>query len=154
MTDFKILTTTEVSLLTTELNSLANGSGAAGSGSWDNSTGLWPFAHGLLSVTFGSNPTLNNTCDLYLIPSFDGTNFGDYVTGATPFVPPGFLLGVFVLRATTSLQRVPLSLIGPLAQVPQLPGYKLRPYLINRSGVAFPASGSTVTLYPQSWKSV
>jgi hypothetical protein len=140
--------------MTTELNSLANGSGAAGSGSWDNSTGLWPFAYALMSVTFGSNPTLNNTCDLYLIPSFDGTNFADYVTGATPFVPPGFLLGVFVVRATTSLQRIPLSLVGPLSQAPQLPGLKLRPYLINRSGVALPSSGSTITIHPQSWKSV
>lgn len=152
MADFKILTASSVNAMTTELNSLANGSGALGA-EWDNATGLWPYTHALLTVTFGSNPTANSVCELYLVPAFDGTNYAYNVTGASPFVASGFLLGAFVLNATTNIQRVNLSPIGPLSQV-QLPGYKMKAFLINRSGVAFPASGSTVVLYPQSWKSV
>jgi len=154
MTDFKILTGTEVAAMTTELNSLANGSAAAASGSWDNSAGLWPYVHGLLTVTFASEPTALATCSLFLVPSFDGTNFSYHVTGASPFVPTGFLLGYFVLNNVTTIQRVPLSLLGPMAQLPQLPAYKLKPVLWSNAGAAFPASGSQMSLFPQSWKSV
>ena len=131
-------------IASTELNSLANNAGALGA-EYDNATNLHEFGLFELNVTFGSAPTAGNTVDLYLIPAPDGTNYDDAVTGASGQAPAPCYVGSFPLRAVTTAQKVPLGL--GLALV-NLPPTKFKAFVLNKSGQAFPASGSTLKLVP------
>ena len=136
-------------IATTELNSLANNAGALGA-EYDNATNLYLFGLFELNVTFGSAPTAGNTVDLYLIPAPDGTNYDDAVTGASGQAPSPAYVGSFPLRAVTTAQKVPLGL--GLALV-NLPPTKFKTFLLNKSGQAFPASGSTVKMIAYRYQS-
>jgi hypothetical protein len=124
----------------TELNSLANGSGILGT-EYDNSngtTGLWPYLSLLeLNVTFGTNPTAGSLISLYLITAPDGTNYDD--TQANPMA----FIGAFWLRAVTTAQKTNIIPGGGQAYI-LLPPCKFKLYVVNGSGQAFPASGSTI----------
>lgn len=139
-----------VSVATTELNSLANNAGALGA-EYDNATNLYLFGLFELNVTFGSNPTAGNTVDLYIIPAPDGTNYDDATTGASGAAPVTSYAGGFPLRAVTTAQKVPLGL-GAMGYV-QLPPTKFKVFALNKSGVAFPASGSTIKMVPYRYQS-
>ena len=130
-------------IASTELNSLANGSAALGA-EYDNATNLYMWATFELNVTHASNPTADAPYDLYLIPAPDGTNYDDNTTGASYLVPVDCYVGSFTARATTSAQKRPLG-IGRQIAIPPL---KFKPFLVNRSGQAFPASGSTLKMVP------
>lgn len=151
MADIKGKAGSIVSLATTELNSLANNAGALGV-EYDNATNLYLFGLFELNVTFGSAPTANNTVDLYLIPCPDGTNYDDAVTGASGSAPSTSYAGGFPLRAVTSAQKVPLGL-GVQGAIP-LPPVKFKAFLLNKSGQAFPSSGSTLKMVPSMYQSV
>lgn len=151
MTDYKWKANTIQTLLSTELNSLANNYGALGV-EFDNAAGLWLKASFLLTVTFGSNPTAGNTCDLYLIPALDGTNYADNTTGASGYAPSTCYIGGFPLQAKTTIHRLGLGL--GLNGAIELPPSKFKVLLINKSGVAFPASGSTVQMLASMYQSV
>ena len=125
-------------VLTTELNSLGNAAACALSSAVANATNLDRIGRCELNVTFGSSPTANSTVDLYLVPALDGTNYADYSTTG-PVVDPNTYVGSFVLRATTSAQRR----MSPWFPLPAA-DFKLG--VVNNSGQAFPASGSTVKL--------
>lgn len=133
------------SLATTELNSLANGSGAIGA-EYDNATNLYLYGLFELNVTFGTNPTAGALVNLYLVPAPDATNYDDAPTGASPAVPASEYVGGFPVRAVTTAQKIPLGL-GVFGLVP-LPPVKFKAYLLNNSGQAFPASGSTLKMVP------
>lgn len=139
-----------VSLMTTELNSLANGSGAIGA-EYDNATNLFLFGLFELNVTFGTNPTAGNLCNLYLVPAPDATNYDDAPTGASPAVPATQYVGGFPVRAVTSAQKIPLGLAA--FGLVHLPPVKFKAYLLNNSGQAFPASGSILKMVPSRYQS-
>ena len=151
MADYKWKANTIQTLLSTELNSLANNAAALGV-EFDNAVGLWLRASFILTVTFGSNPTAGNTCDLYLIPTLDGTSYGDYTSGASGYAPGTSYVGGFPLQAKTTIQRLPLG-IGQQGAI-ELPPSKFKVLLINKSGVAFPSSGSTVQMLASMYQSV
>lgn len=132
------------SLMSTELNSLANAGTALGSTVLDNSTGLYLFLNAQLNVTFGSAPTAGNTVDLYLVPSLDGTNYSDTAT-----TPNQLYAGSFPLRAVTTAQKVIMLPAGVM-----LGPFKYKPFIVNNSGVAFPASGSTLDVYRYNQQAV
>lgn len=132
------------SLLTTELNSLANSNASSLGTAYDNATNLYPFALFELNVTFGTNPTAGSVCDLYLVPAADGTNYDDSTTGATLLTPVTSFVGSFPLRAVTTAQKVPLGVVWRI----ELPPTNFKAQIINRSGQAFPASGSTLKMVP------
>jgi len=132
------------SLLTTELNALANVNASALGTEYDNATNLYPFGMFELNATFGTNPTAGSVCDLYLVPASDGTNYDDSTTGATLLTPLTSFVGSFPLRAVTTAQKVPIGVVWRI----ELPPTKFKLQIINRSGVAFPASGSTVKMIP------
>lgn len=150
MASIKLEAATIVSVATTELNSLANNAGALGA-EYDNSSGLYLYGLFELNVTFGSAPTAGNTVDLYIIPAPDGTNYDDAVTGASGSAPITTYAGGFPLRAVTTAQKVPLGLGLTLIN---LPPTKFKVFALNKSGQAFPASGSTIKLIPYRYQSV
>jgi hypothetical protein len=150
MADIKAKAGAIVTLASTELNSLANNAGALGA-EYDNAANLFISAVFELNVAFGSAPTAGNTVDLYIIPAPDGTNYDDAVTGASGAAPATAYAGGFPLRAVTTAQKVPLGL-GLSGPVP-LPPTKFKAFLLNKSGQAFPASGSTLKMVPSMYQS-
>jgi hypothetical protein len=149
MASFKLEAASIASIMTTEANALANGSGILGA-EYDNGTNLYDWGVFELNVDFVSAPTAGTTVDLYLIPAPDGTNYDDSTNGASPYAPASAFVGVFPMQATTAAQKIPLGLVF---RIP-LPPCKFKPYIINRSGQAFPASGSTVKMIPTRYQSV
>ncbi len=132
-TTFSVYTQSLATLMSTDLNALANGSAILGTVAViDNTTNLDLWADFQLDVDFVSAPTANTTVDLYLLPSLDGTN---YATGTATLVQ--YFAGSFPMTATTA------AFVASLMRVPLIPG-KLKPYLVNGSGQAFPATGTTV----------
>lgn len=148
MASIKLEAAAITSVLTTELNSLANAAAALGT-EYDNATNLYLWAMFELNVTFGSSPTAGNTVDLYIIPAPDGTNYDDNTTGASGAAPSTSYVGGFPLRAVTSAQKVPL---GATRRV-DLPPTKFKVFVVNGSGQAFPASGSTVKMIAYRYQS-
>lgn len=148
MTSLKLEAASIATIASTELNSLANGSAALGA-EYDNATGLYLWGLFELNVTFGTNPTAGNTVDLYIIPAPDGTNYDDYTTGAAGIAPSTCYVGGFPLRAVTSAQKIPLGTVRRI----DLPPTKFKVLLVNGSGQAFPASGSTVKMVPYRYQS-
>lgn len=134
-----------VDLMTTELNALANGSGALGA-EYDNATNLYLWGLFELLVDFVSAPTASTLCSLYLIPAADGTNYSDNTTGASPYAPSSTWVGAFPMQAVTPAQRITVGGLGSRAII--LPPSKFKAFLINSSGQAFPATGSTLRMIP------
>lgn len=110
----------------------------------DNSTNLDLYVDLLLQVTWGSAPTAGNSCDLYLIPSPDNTTYADGGGAVAP--AKNLYVGSFYVRAVTSAQAMTLNNV----LIPQY--YKL--VLLNNSGQAMPASGSTLKYRQYSLQSV
>jgi len=149
MSSIKLEAASISTVLSTELNSLANNAAALGT-EYDNSSNLYLWATFELNVTFGSAPTAGNTVDLYIIPAPDGTNYDDNTTGASGAAPSTSYVGGFPLRAVTSAQKVPLGVVRRV----DLPPTKFKIFVVNGSGQAFPASGSTVKMIPYRYQSV
>lgn len=133
---------TGTTVLSTELNSLANGSAAALSSAIDNASNLDRYAWFELNVTFGSNPTADSVCEIYVVYlNTDASNYGDYSTTG-PVVDPSTMAAVCVLRAATAAQR-------RVSGVVLLRARSFKVGLVNRSGQSFPASGSTLKLFTE-----
>lgn len=132
--------TSRGNVLSTELNSLANNAISAVGTAVDNSSNLDTYGWFEINVTFGSAPSdTNPTLDIGMVQAPDGTNYQDSaVTGFTD-QEHLFLLSIPVQK-TTSAQ---LLVIGPF----DLPPHPIKFQLDNQTGVAFPASGSTVELF-------
>jgi hypothetical protein len=129
-----------VSTLTTELNSLANGGASALSAAVDNATNLDRYVWFELNVTFGAAPTVDSTCDIYVVYlNSDGTNYGDYATSG-PVLDPSTYAGAIVLRAATAAHR-------RISPVTFLRARSFKVGLVNNSGQSFPASGSVLRAF-------
>jgi len=127
-------------LATTELNSLANNAVASGI-VYDNSisTRRDKYAYFELNVTFGTGPTADSPIELYILKAGNGVL---YENGDIP-PQPAMFVGSFIVKAVTTLQR--LTIVPP-------PGWTLPPcifkiVLYNRTGQAFPSSGSSLNIY-------
>ena len=151
MASIKLEQAAITTLLSTELNSLANNAGALGA-EYDNATNDYLFGMFELNVTFGSAPTAGSTVDLYIIPAPDGTNYDDAITGASGSAPSTCYAGSFPLRAVTTAQKIPLGL-GAAGYV-ALPPTKFKVFVLNKSGQAMPASGTTVKMIPFRYQTV
>jgi hypothetical protein len=129
------------SVLTTELNSLANNALCAVGANPSNVNDVNLDQYGMfeLKVTFASAPTSGGYVNVYEVVSPDGTTYGDATTvagdaGAMRFV------GSIGVRAVTTAQ-VLHSMLAMLRPA------KAKYVLENKTGQAFPASGSTLALY-------
>ncbi len=134
------------SVLTTQLNSLANDDISAVGPLLDNSVNLDMYGWLEINVNFASAPTDSTpTLDVALSMAADGTNYDD--APVTGLVQQGHLLSFSVeVRKISTAQRI---LYGPIP----LPPGKLKFALDNQCGVAFPATGSTMTLYTNNVES-
>jgi hypothetical protein len=130
--------TSRGNVLSTELNSLAAASRSAAGTEVDNGTNLDMFGVLELQVTFGTAPVAGGYVEIYMVAAPDGTNYED----GSATVDPGThkLIDRIPVRAVTTAQR----LTGRM--IPLLPE-KTKFLLYNGFGQAFPASGSTLTLY-------
>lgn len=130
--------TSRGSVLSTELNALASAGRSAAGAEVDNGTNLDMFGVLELAVTFGTAPSAGAYVEIYMVTAPDGANYED----GSNTVDPGThkLIDRIPVRAVTTAQRLSGRLI------PLLPE-KTKFLLYNGSGQAFPASGSTLTLY-------
>lgn len=130
--------TSRGSVLSTELNALASAGRSAAGTEVDNGANLDMFGVLELAVTFGTAPSAGGYVEIYMVTAPDGTNYED----GSSTVDPGThkLVDRIPVRAVTTAQRLSGRLI------PLLPE-KTKFILLNGSGQAFPASGSTLTLY-------
>ncbi len=118
-------------MITTEANSLASGSTTALGTAWDNTSTRYVQAAG--EVYLGSlTPTSGGYVQVYLVPTLDGTNYGDVVnSNLVATIYPSTATGAKRL----TFENVPL---GPFS-------YKVA--LKNAAGVALASSGNTVKLW-------
>lgn len=131
--------TSRGTVVTTELNSLANNTYSAVSPVLDNGTNLDQFGIAQLDVTFGTNPTVDTTVDLFAVPAPDGTNYEDGGGAVKPAA--AYYCGSFQLRAVTTPQKIATSRF-------ELPPCKVKFVVFNNNtGQTFAASGNTVTLF-------
>lgn len=130
--------TSRGTVLGTELNALANGSYTAVGTLVDNGSNLDRFGVLTCAVDFVSAPTDRSAVDVFMIPAPDGTN---YVDGSASVRPSSRnWLASFEMLATTAAQVL-------LSNRFELLPCKFKLIAYNRSGQAFPASGSVITLY-------
>lgn len=126
--------TNQGTVLTTELNALADGSSATGATVIDNSVNLDRFGVAEFDTAgFGINPTADSPLHLYALPSLDGTNYEDRPTD-------NYYLGSFVVQANTSAQRIATRRF-------EMPPFKCKFVLLNKTGQTMHATGNTVTLF-------
>jgi len=130
--------TSRSTVLTTELNALANAGRSAAGAEINNATNMDMYGQLELQVTFGTAPTAGGFVEIYMVNALDGTNYED----GSNTVDPGThkLVDRIPVRAVTTAQRLNGRML-PLEPA------KTKFLLVNGSGQAFPASGSTLTLY-------
>lgn len=138
-------------LLTTELNSLAS---LAGSAYGPEVGGANSAMRGNLYLHLASNSlafTASSYLSVYLVGSKDttsGATYPTYVSGTTPFYSGnGFVGNINISPHTQSANVVDEVLNGII-----IPAGFFKCILINNSGVALPASGNTLDLYPTPWQ--
>ncbi len=137
---------TAVTALTTELDALAD-DGWALSAVLDNGTSRYLYADALLklsaAVTAGSNSPL---VEIYLLRIPDGVTDIDPPGSTAGAIPQGYRVGVIPAVASASFSVGALDFLLS-------PG-KYRVGAKNSLGVALPATGNTLTLYPYGEESV
>lgn len=138
---------TVIHLLTTELNTLAS---LAGSAYGPEVGGATKEQMGQLYLHIASNSlafTAASSVAVYLVSSTtlaSGATYPTYTSGTTPkYSGNGFVGSIQVNPATQSANVVDEILNGII-----IPAGFYKAILINNLGVALPASGNTLDLYP------
>jgi len=124
--------------LSTELNSLANGAACSASSAFDNDSSgqRWPSAMAEVYVAAqGSNRAAGASVSIYIVPTTDGTNYGDVTDECLDaYLVKSWSLDDGALAARYLTGRV------------VLPPTDYKVILKNTTGQAFAASGNTVKL--------
>jgi hypothetical protein len=139
MPTVKDLRGTATTALTTGLNSLANNALVASS-AITLSTGEpgYQRCEAELVLTYGTAPTANTACVVWLLREVDGTNYEDGSSTVTPGRNPDL---VFPLRAVTTAQRI--VVVGDLP-----PGSFVALLRNDGTGQSMASSGNTLKLRP------
>lgn len=129
-------------MLDTEMNALADDDLAVGTSVFDNTTNKDAWA--VAELDFGASLDLsagndNPVCYLYLIPSYDGTNYADGGDATSEKVPSEYLKGTFEFNDLAGSQ---ISVIDKF----DISGLKYTAVIFNDLGAAFPATGVTVKI--------
>ena len=130
--------TLRATVLGTELNALASAARTNASAAVANGTNLDTVGYFELAVTFGSAPSADGFIALYLLPALGGSTFADGSNTVSPGAD-SWVINI-PLNAVTSAQN---KQVGPVA----LPPCDFKIIAENKSGQAFPATGSTLKIY-------
>ena len=127
-------------LMSTDLNSLADDTVNVGAVLPDNTSNRYFYAEfELVLATVDLSAQTNPGVELYMVPSYDGTNYADTGTdaSATVYPPVQYLVAVLGVAETSAAHRVvsPHIMLDPL---------KYTPVVINKTGAAFNATGNTL----------
>jgi len=136
-------------LMSTDLNSLADNAVNVGVVLPDNSSNKYFYAEFelvLASVDLSAqlasvdlSAQTNPGVELYLVPSYDGTNYADVGTDAstTVYPPTQYLVCILGVAETSAAHRAvsPHIMFDPL---------KYTPVVINKTGAALAASGNVL----------
>lgn len=125
-----------ITILSTGLNALANNA-AVLSAAISNGTDLDLYVDLGLDVTWGSAPTADAPVEIWLARSLDAGSTYEDASATGPILPKNGYVGSFFPRAVTTQQIMCI----PLIIVP--PG-DFKALLYNKSGQAFPATGTTL----------
>lgn len=129
---------TATSVLNDELNSLADGSRTDAGDEYGNGVTLNTMARLELSVTFPTAPDAGGGVELYMLNANNDSNYTDGSSTVAPSVND--FVAFIDVRASTGAQRI--------ASKPfRLNPAKTKFILVNKTGQAFPSSGSNVYLY-------
>lgn len=133
---------TTQTLLSTELNSLANNSNAVHASSIALTSSGYPDAEvELVLAAVGSAFTANTPVYVWFLQETDGSNFEDGSASVTPTRNPDV---IFTLRGVTAAQRI-------VQEIFNIPVGNIRALVRNQGGVAFAASGNTLSIRPKSY---
>ena len=127
-------------LMSADLNSLANNAVNVGVVLPDNTTNRYFYVEfELILTSVDLSAQANPAVEVYLVPSYDGTNYADTGTDAslTVYPPTQYLVAVMGVAETSAAHRSvsPHVIIDPL---------KYTPVVINKTGAAFAAATNTL----------
>lgn len=127
-------------LMSTDLNGLADATVNVGVVLPDNTSNRYLFAEfELVLASADLSAKTNPGVELYLVPSYDGTNYGDTGTDGSNSVYPPVQYNVCVLGVaeTSAAHRAvsPHILLDPL---------KYTPVIINKTGATLAGAGNTL----------
>ncbi len=130
----------EQTLMDTDLNALASLTTNVGAVVIDNTTNRYLYAEfELVLASVDLSAQVNPAVEIYLVPSYDGTNYADTGTDAsTTILPPAqYLVAVMGVAITNAAHRAvsPHILIDPI---------KYTPVVINKTGIALAATLNTL----------
>ena len=129
-------------VLDTEMNALADDDLAVGTTVFDNSSNkdAWAAAEldfgAALDLAAGND---NPVCYLYLIPSYDGTNYADGGDAGSELVPSEYLKGTFEFNKLAGSQIAVLDKF-------EISGLKYTSVIFNDLGAALSATGNTLKI--------
>lgn len=134
----------ETTLMSTNLNSLANDASNIGGTAIDNTSNRYFYSIFELSLaSVDLNAQTNPACALYLVPSFDGTNYADDGTDASTTLHPPTQYLVAVMGVDPGAGAMAHMAISPHIMMDPL---KYTPVLVNETGAGFAASGNTLKI--------
>ena len=129
-------------LMKADLNALAIDASNVGAVILDNSSNKYFYA--VFELELGSvdlSAKTNPACELYLVPSYDDTNYADTGTDAstTVYPPQQYFVCVLGVAETSAAHRAvsPHIMLDPV---------NYTPVLINKTGAALAASATTNVL--------
>jgi len=127
-------------LVSTDLNALADNAVNVGAVLPDNTSNRYFYAvFELVLASVDLSAQTNPGVELFMVPSYDGTNYGDVGTDAstTVYPPRQYQVCVFGVAETNAAHRAvsPHILLDPL---------KYTPVVINKTGAALAATGNTI----------
>ena len=127
-------------LMSTDLNALADNAVNVGAVLPDNTSNRYFYAEfELVLASVDLSAQINPAVELYLAPSYDGTNYADTGTDAstTVYPPLSYLVAVLGVASTSAAHRAvsPHVMIDPI---------KYTPVVINKTGAALGATLNTL----------
>lgn len=130
----------EQTLMSTDLNALADDTVNVGTVILDNTSNRYFYAEfELVLASVDLSAVDNPAVSLYLIPSFDGTNYADTGTdgSSTVYPPQQYLVAVLGTAETNAAHR-------PISTHVMLDPVKYTPVVINKTGAALGATANTL----------
>lgn len=127
-------------LMSTDLNALADNTVNVGAVLPDNTTNRYFYAEfELYLATVNLSAQTNPAVELFMVPSYDGTNYADVGTdgSATVYPPMQYNVSVLGVAATSAVHLAvsPHIMLDPI---------KYTPVLINKTGAALGATGNVL----------